>query len=234
MVQSAMNPTRSLCRHSTYSSAPVTGATPEIVSHMAAMPRGTQNWRVPLTRRWPPPRRSRTQHSRQQARDDLETEFRSHALATAAIDALQSATTKLLAGAIAPLTREISSRWKRLFAGRGTITLSVQGALSRDVNGETLPLRSFSTGEKMTARRLLHLLALDAATHAGLCWIDEPPEHLDPDTRRQVASLLAVTPSASGAGQILVTTYEEPLVRRITRRMPGQARLVHVRAGSGS
>lgn len=50
MVQSAMNPTRSLCRHSTYSSAPVTAATPEIVSHMAAMPRGTQNWRVPLTR----------------------------------------------------------------------------------------------------------------------------------------------------------------------------------------
>ncbi len=147
MVQSAMNPTRSLCRHSTYGSAPVTAATPEIVSHMAAMPRGTQNWRVPLTRRWPPPRRSRTQHSRQQARDDLETEFRSHTL-TAAIGALQSATTKLLDGTIAPLTREISSRWKRLFADRGTITLSSQGALSRDVNGKTLPLRSFSTGEK--------------------------------------------------------------------------------------
>jgi hypothetical protein len=86
--------------------------------------------------------------ARQQARDDLETEFRSHALATAAIDALESATTTLLDGTIAPLTREISSRWKRLFADRGTITLSSQGALSRDVNGETLPLRSFSTGEK--------------------------------------------------------------------------------------
>jgi hypothetical protein len=80
--------------------------------------------------------------------DDLETEFRSHALATAAIDALESATTTLLDGAIAPLTREISSRWKRLFADRGTITLSGQGALSRDVNGKTLPLRSFSTGKK--------------------------------------------------------------------------------------
>jgi predicted ABC-type transport system involved in lysophospholipase L1 biosynthesis ATPase subunit len=84
----------------------------------------------------------------------------------------------------------------------------------------------------MTARLLLHLLALDAATQAGFCWIDEPLEHLDPDTRRQVPSL-AVTPSASGVGQILVTTtYEEPLGRRITRRMPGHARLVHVRAGS--
>ena len=86
----------------------------------------------------------------------------------------------------------------------------------------------------MTARLLLHLLALDAATQAGFCWIDEPPGHLDPDTRRPVPSLLAVTPSASGIGQMLVTTtYEEPLVRRITRRMPGHARLVHVRAGSG-
>jgi DNA repair exonuclease SbcCD ATPase subunit len=86
----------------------------------------------------------------------------------------------------------------------------------------------------MAARLLLHLLALDAATQAGFCWIDEPLEHLDPDTRRQVASLLAVTPSTSGVGQILVTTYEEPLVRRIARRMPEHARLVYVRAGPGS
>src|SRR6266567_1030395 len=170
--------------------------------------------------------------SRHQARDDLETEFGSHALAAAAIDALESATTTLLDGTIAPLAREISSRWKRLFADRGAITLSGEGALSRDVNGETLPLRSFSTGEKMAARLLLHLLALDAATQAGFCWIDEPLAHLDPDTRRQVASLLAVTPSTSGVGQILVTTYEEPLVRRIARRMPEHARLVYVRAGS--
>jgi DNA repair exonuclease SbcCD ATPase subunit len=170
--------------------------------------------------------------SRHQARDDLETEFGSHALAAAAIDALESATTTLLDGTIAPLAREISSRWKRLFADRGAITLSGEGTLSRDVNGETLPLRSFSTGEKMAARLLLHLLALDAATQAGFCWIDEPLEHLDPDTRRQVASLLAVTPSTSGVGQILVTTYEEPLVRRIARRMPEHARLVYVRAGS--
>jgi DNA repair exonuclease SbcCD ATPase subunit len=172
--------------------------------------------------------------SRQQARDELETEFTSHALAAAAIDALESATTTLLDGTIAPLTREINSRWKRLFADRGTMTLSSEGSLSRDVNGETLPLRSFSTGEKMTARLLLHLLALDAATQADFCWIDEPLEHLDPDTRRQVASMLAMTPSTSGVGQILVTTYEEPLVRRLTRRMPDQARLVYVRAGADS
>ena len=171
--------------------------------------------------------------SRQQAREDLERQFRTQALATAAIDALESAITTLLAGTVAPLTREVSYRWKRLFADRGTITLSGEGAVSRDINGQILPLRSFSTGEKMSARLLLQLLALDAATRAGFCWIDEPLEHLDPDTRRQVASLLAATPSTSGIGQILVTTYEERLVRRITRRMPEDARLVYVRAGPG-
>jgi DNA repair exonuclease SbcCD ATPase subunit len=171
--------------------------------------------------------------SRQQAHEQLEMQFRNQALAAAAIDALESAITTLLASTVAPLTREISHRWKRLFADRGTLTLSGEGALSREVNGQTLPLRSFSTGEKMSARLLLQLLALDAATRAGFCWIDEPLEHLDPDTRRQVASLLAATPSISGIGQILVTTYEEPLVRRITRRMPERARLVYVRAGSG-
>ena len=80
---------------------------------------------------------------------------------------------------------------------------------------------------------MLQLLALDAATRAGFCWIDEPLEHLYPDTRRQVASLLAATASTSGIGQLLVTTYEERLVRRITRRMPEHARLVYVRAGPG-
>src|SRR5260370_42304605 len=88
--------------------------------------------------------------------------------------------------------------------------ISGDGALSRGVNGETLPLRSFSTGEKMAARLLLHLLALDAATQAGFCWIDEPLEHLDPDTRRQVASLLAVMPSTSRAGDVLGPAHHGP------------------------
>jgi DNA repair exonuclease SbcCD ATPase subunit len=170
--------------------------------------------------------------SDQRAREALETEFASHALVTAATDALDTTITTLLNETISPLTREISNRWKRLFAERGTIALTSDGTVSRDVNGESLPLRSFSTGEKMGAQLLLRLLVLDAATSAAFCWIDEPLEHLDPDTRRQVASLLAAAPSNSNVRQVLVTTYEEPLVRRIAQRMPEHVRLLYVRTGS--
>ncbi len=170
--------------------------------------------------------------SDQRAHEALQAEFGSHALITAAADALNTTITTLLNGTITPLTREISARWKRLFADRGTITLSSDGTVSRDVNGETLPFPSFSTGEKMGAHLLLRLLVLDAATRASFCWIDEPLEHLDPDTRRQVASLLAVAPSTSNVRQVLVTTYEEPLVRRIAQRLPEHVRLVYVRAAS--
>jgi DNA repair exonuclease SbcCD ATPase subunit len=69
-----------------------------------------------------------------------------------------------------------------------------QGELSRLVNGEILGFESFSTGEKMGAQILLRLLLLDAATRATFCWVDEPLEHLDPDTRRQVALRLALNP----------------------------------------
>ncbi|MGH3305402.1 MAG: AAA family ATPase [Streptosporangiaceae bacterium] len=174
----------------------------------------------------------RNAESDQRAHEILEAEFTSHALVTAATDALNATITALLRETIEPLAREISNRWKRLFAERGTITLSSDGTVSRDVNGETLPFQSFSTGEKTGAQLLLRLLVLDAATSASFCWIDEPLEHLDPDTRRQVASLLAVASATSNVGQVLVTTYEEPLVRRIAQRMPEHVRVVYVRTGS--
>jgi ABC-type polar amino acid transport system ATPase subunit len=79
----------------------------------------------------------------------------------------------------------------------------------------------------------LRLLLLDTATRATFCWVDEPLEHLDPDTRRQVALRLALTPAMSGATQMLVTTYEEPLVRHIAQSMPEHVRVLYVRASSG-
>jgi hypothetical protein len=44
--------------------------------------------------------------------------------------------------------------------------------------------------------------------------------------------LLAAAPSNSNVRQVLVTTYEEPLVRRIAQRMPEHVRLLYVRTGS--
>jgi DNA repair exonuclease SbcCD ATPase subunit len=119
-----------------------------------------------------------------------------------------------------------------LFADRGTIDMNSQGELSRLVNNEVLEFGSFSTGEKMGAQLLLRLLVLDTATRARFCWVDEPLEHLDPDTRRQVAMRLALTPAISNATQMLITTYEEQLVRRIAEYLPGRVRVLYVRTGN--
>jgi DNA repair exonuclease SbcCD ATPase subunit len=170
--------------------------------------------------------------SDERTRSLLDQEYRDQALLRAAAKATEATLTTLLQGTITPLVQEITAQWKRLFSDRGVIDMNSQGELSRLVNGEILGFESFSTGEKMGAQILLRLLLLDTATRAKFCWVDEPLEHLDPDTRRQVALRLALTPAMSGATQMLVTTYEEPLVRHIAQRMPEHVRVLYVRASS--
>jgi len=171
--------------------------------------------------------------SEQRASELLEAEFRALVLVRTASDAVRSTINTLLEQRIDPLVREVAGRWKQLFGDRGPLLVSTQGVLSREVNGEPLLFDSFSTGEKMGAQLLLRLMVLNAATRASFCWVDEPLEHLDPDTRRQVASMLAVAPSSNGVAQILVTTYEEPLARGLAKRMTDEVHLVYVRAADG-
>jgi DNA repair exonuclease SbcCD ATPase subunit len=162
----------------------------------------------------------------------LEKQYRDQALLLAAEQSAEATLTALLNGTIKPLAQEITVQWKRLFTDRGAIDMNSQGELSRLVNDEVLGFGSFSTGEKMGAQLLLRLLVLDTATRATFCWVDEPLEHLDPDTRRQVALRLALTPAISSATQMLVTTYEEQLVRRIAEYLPGRVRVLYVRTGN--
>jgi DNA repair exonuclease SbcCD ATPase subunit len=171
--------------------------------------------------------------SDQQASDLLEAEFKALALIRTASDAVHSTITALLEETIDPLAREVAGRWKRLFGDRGPLLVNAQGVLSRELNGEPLPFDSFSTAEKMGAQLLLRLIVLNAATQASFCWVDEPLEHLDPDARRQVASMLASAPSSNGVAQVVVTTYEEPLVRRLATRTTDDVHLVYVRATDG-
>jgi DNA repair exonuclease SbcCD ATPase subunit len=169
--------------------------------------------------------------SDQRASELLKEQFRALGLITVAIDTVDSTIKAVLDRTIDPLKREVADRWKRLFANRGPLQVTGQGDLSREMLGEELPFMSFSTGEKMAAQMLLRLLILDSATNAPFCWLDEPLEHLDPDARRQVASMLAVIPATTSLEQVLVTTYEEPLARRLAERMAGNVDLVYVRAG---
>jgi len=166
-----------------------------------------------------------TAQEEEQADAALTALYRQQALISAATAATTAAVDTLTRQAVAPLEDELRLRWKTLFGDRGDLALR-SGRMSRTVNGGDLPFAAFSDGEQTSAQLLLRLLVLGAATHAGFCWIDEPLEHLDPPARRQIASLLA---STSGLKQVVVTTYEEPLARRLALRHPEQTRVLYIR-----
>ena len=94
--------------------------------------------------------------------------------------------------------------------------------LARGVN--EIPFTEFSGGEKVVALLVVRLLVLGASTRASFLWLDEPLEHLDPKNRRIIASLM--TASGKHIRQILVTTYEEPLARRLAKAAHAQLRYV--------
>ena len=159
----------------------------------------------------------------------LALQLKALGLVTASIDASERAVADVLDAAYRPIASDVSDRWNRLFEDRGQLQLSSKGALSRQHLGGSLPFEAFSTGEKMGAQLLLRMMILAVATKADFCWIDEPLEHLDPVARREVASMLAATPATSGIRQLLVTTYEEPLARKLSDGLFGDASVVYLR-----
>jgi len=142
----------------------------------------------------------------------------------AAVVARQAAD-QLLTERIDPLAAEVRSRWKRVFGDRGALQLGADGRLTLRRGVEDIPFEYLSSGEKVVALLAVRLLVLGSSTRASFLWLDEPLEHLDPRNRRLAASLM----SAAGVQvrQVLVTTYEEDLARRLARR--GQASLLRVR-----
>lgn len=142
-------------------------------------------------------------------------------------DALTRTRTSLLEQGIEPLAESLDMHWSQLFRNRPGLLLFGDGELKRTVGDAALLSSQFSDGERMVAQLLLRLLILKATTRLPFMWIDEPLEHLDPDTRRALALLLATAPSVDSAGlrQVVMTTYEEPLVRRLQDAIPN----THVR-----
>lgn len=142
-------------------------------------------------------------------------------------DALTRTRTSLLEQGIEPLAESLDMHWSQLFRNRPGLLLAGDGGLTRTVGEAALVSSQFSDGERMVAQLLLRLLILKATTRLPFMWIDEPLEHLDPDTRRALSLLLATAPSgdSSGLRQVVMTTYEEPLVRRLRAAIPN----THVR-----
>jgi DNA repair exonuclease SbcCD ATPase subunit len=155
--------------------------------------------------------------------------FATEAVLRAARSTIDQTVRTFVDGTVGPIAAEIGPRWSAVFPGRGQVHVDGGGALSRPYKGQELAFESFSGGERTVALVLLRLLVVQMTTKATFCWFDEPLEHLDPDARRQVASLLAGAGNSLPLKQILLTTYEQPLAERLAADSPGRVSLVAVR-----
>jgi len=146
------------------------------------------------------------------------------AVTNVAAEVMQAAADAIVTQRIDPLAAEISHRWKRVFGERGSLQLRPDGRLVLVRGIHEIPFSQFSSGEKVVALLATRLLVLGASTRASFLWLDEPLEHLDPRNRRITASLM----SAAGqhVRQILVTTYEEALARRLASAASAHLRYV--------
>jgi DNA repair exonuclease SbcCD ATPase subunit len=158
---------------------------------------------------------------------ESEQAYRAHereAVTSVAAEVMQATADAIVTERIDPLAAEISHRWKRIFGERGSLQLRSDGRLVLVRGIHEIPFSQFSSGEKVVALLATRLLVLGASTRASFLWLDEPLEHLDPKNRRVTASLM----SAAGrhVRQILVTTYEEALARRLSSAASAHLRYV--------
>lgn len=163
----------------------------------------------------------------EQAVHDTEQAYLAHrreAVTSIAAEAMRGTADTILAERVAPLALQVSHRWKQVFGDRGALRLRADGRLVLARGIHEIPFAQFSSGEKVVALLTVRLLVLGASTRASFLWLDEPLEHLDPKNRRITASLMAA--AGKSVRQILVTTYEESLARRLAKGGHAQLRYV--------
>jgi DNA repair exonuclease SbcCD ATPase subunit len=144
--------------------------------------------------------------------------YRLQAVSGVVAESLAATASEILSTRIEPLGNEVMHRWKRVFGERGALRLGVDGRLSIVRGAQVIPFEDFSSGEKVIASLAARLLIVTASTAVTFMWLDEPLEHLDPPNRRILASL--ITTASTSVPQVLVTTYEEPLARRLAEQVP--------------
>lgn len=147
--------------------------------------------------------------------------------------ALNSVADRYVAARIEPLTNEVGRRWKLVFGTEG-LNLASDGGLTLRHGDLDVALREMSGGERATAILVTRLLLAGSATRASAVWLDEPLEHLDPRRRAAVAQAIVAAAQADTVRQILVTTYEEGLARRLAITAPDDVELVYAYTDTGA
>lgn len=141
-------------------------------------------------------------------------------------DSMTTLADRYLTQRINPLATEISHRWKLLFGSEG-LRFGASGQLTLSDGGQDLLLEDLSGAERATALLVTRLLLAASATRASTIWFDEPLEHLDPARRAAVAQTLVRAAQAGAINQMLVTTYEEGLARRLQATAPDTVSLTY-------
>jgi len=130
---------------------------------------------------------------------------------------LRRVASTITAEQVDPLSREMSKRWNLLHLP-GDITMSENGDFSLSGSGRVVPYSEWSGSERTIVQVIVRLLAAQMISKCDFLLFDEPLEHLDPRNRRALASLLvSVSKTSPTLKQLIVTTYEESITRRLSR-----------------
>jgi DNA repair exonuclease SbcCD ATPase subunit len=155
-------------------------------------------------------------------------------LAAATMDAAKR---EIFQTRVDPLAVELANRWKEVWPSDATLELPPSGDLEIVRSGGRIAVTGFSGGERAVAVVLLRLLAAQMAGRSPFMWFDEPLEHLDGRNRRLLATMLSSAAASGAVGQVVVTTYEDSVTRRLGERY-GEGdrgcRTVYVRSGNGA
>jgi DNA repair exonuclease SbcCD ATPase subunit len=161
--------------------------------------------------------------------NDLLTAAREDAVAEVTQNSLNRVADHYLNERIQPLTQEISRRWKLVFGSDG-LRFGPDGHLGVQHGDVELGLGDLSGGERATALLVTRLLLVKTLARASTIWFDEPLEHLDPRRRATIARTLLLAADAGAVDQVVVTTYEEGLARRLAAIAPNTVELTYARA----
>ena len=155
--------------------------------------------------------------------------FERAATLEAAGAALDAARLRILTESVEPLEELLAENWHNLFLDRPGVGLDGDGSVSRRIGDELLQYEQFSDGEKMVTQLLLRVLVLRATTRLGLllgrrtAWSTSTPTPAGP-----WPCCWPRRPEEPSFRQVLVTTYEEPLIRRLRGSIP-DTHLIYVR-----
>lgn len=148
--------------------------------------------------------------------EEIVNAFKKDALLQATEEAVSSFISEMRAGVMVPLRQELERQSKRFRpSAPWRLIVDDDGRIAIEMQGETRPYEALSAGERTVVIVLLRVALAVALTSARFVVLDEPLEHLDPPTRRVLIASLHNAVKQNVVDQIIVSTYEEALVRRL-------------------